>query len=68
MKKSPKKTILLVANGDLRQSANEKTWSGQEAMERQLTAAVAKLAFKPHAPFRARKCFIHSTTLTSINR
>ncbi len=46
MKKSPKKTILLVANGDLRQSANEKTWSGQEAMERQLTAAVAKLGYK----------------------
>lgn len=46
MKKSPSKTILLVANGDLRQSANEKTWSGQEAMEKQLTAAVARLGYK----------------------
>ncbi len=46
MKPAPKKTILLIANGDLRQSANEKTWSGQEAMERQLTAAVAKLGYK----------------------
>ncbi len=40
------KTILLVANGDLRQSANEKTWSGQLAMEQQLTAAVAKLGYQ----------------------
>ncbi len=45
MKKSPKKTVLLVANGDLRQSANEKTWAFQEAMEKQLTAAVAKLGY-----------------------
>ncbi|MBS0664196.1 MAG: fucose isomerase [Verrucomicrobia bacterium] len=40
------KTILLVANGDLRQSANEKTWPFQEAMERQLTTAVAKLGYQ----------------------
>jgi hypothetical protein len=46
MKKSPKKTVLLVANGDLRQSANEKTWPGQLAMEQQLTAAVARLGYK----------------------
>jgi hypothetical protein len=46
MKKSSKKTVLLVANGDLRQSANEKTWPGQAAMEQQLTAAVAKLGYK----------------------
>jgi len=46
MKKSPKKTVLLVANGDLRQSANETTWPGQLAMEQQLTAAVAKLGYK----------------------
>jgi hypothetical protein len=46
MKKSPKKTVLLVANGDLRQSANEATWSGQAAMEAQLTAAVARLGYK----------------------
>lgn len=46
MKKSPKKTVLLVANGDLRQSANEKCWAAQHAMERQLAAAVAKLGYK----------------------
>ena len=46
MKKSPKKSIRLVANGDLRQSANEATWSGHQAMEHQLTAAVARLAYK----------------------
>lgn len=40
------KTILLLANGDLRQSANEKTWPFQEAMEKQLTAAVAKLGYQ----------------------
>jgi len=40
------KTILLVANGDLRQSANEVCWPAQQAMERALTAAVAKLGYK----------------------
>lgn len=46
MKKTAKKTILLIANGDLRQSANEATWQFQEAMEKQLTAAIAKLGYK----------------------
>ena len=46
MKKSPKKTVLLVANGDLRASANEACWAAQQAMERQLTAAVAKFGYK----------------------
>lgn len=45
MKKSAK-TILLVANGDLRQSANETCWPAQQAMEQALTAAVAKLGYK----------------------
>jgi hypothetical protein len=40
------KTILLVANGDLRQSANEVCWPAQHAMEQALTAAVAKLGGK----------------------
>lgn len=40
------KTILLVANGDLRQSANEVCWPAQCAMEASLTAAVAKLGYK----------------------
>ncbi len=39
------KTILLVANGDLRQSANEVCWPAQKAMELALTAAVAKLGY-----------------------
>jgi hypothetical protein len=40
------KTILLVANGDLRQSANEVCWAAQHAMEQTLTAAVAKQGYK----------------------
>ena len=40
------KTILLVANGDLRPSANEVCWPAQRAMEQALTAAVARLGFK----------------------
>ena len=40
------KNILLVANGDLRQSANEVCWPAQAAMEKALTAAVARLGFK----------------------
>jgi len=42
----PSRNILLVANGDLRQSANEKCWPAQVAMEKQLTAAIAKLGHK----------------------
>ncbi|MEO6993862.1 MAG: fucose isomerase, partial [Lacunisphaera sp.] len=45
MKKSSR-TILLVASGDLRQSANEVCWPAQEAMERALTAAVAGFGYK----------------------
>ncbi len=40
------KTVLLVANGDLRQSANEVCWPAQHAMEQTLTAALAKLGYK----------------------
>lgn len=49
------KTILLVANGDLRQSANEVCWPAQHAMEQALTRAVAKLGstlVRAH-PYRA---------------
>jgi hypothetical protein len=45
MKKN-NRTILLVANGDLRLSANQTCWAAQAAMEKQLTAAVAKLGYK----------------------
>jgi hypothetical protein len=45
MKKPGKKTILLVANGDLRQSANEVCWPAQHAMEQTLTAALAKSGY-----------------------
>ena len=37
------KSILLVASGDLRQSANEVCWPAQHAMEQALTAAVVRL-------------------------
>ena len=46
MKKTPAKTVLLVANGDLRQSANEKCWPAQAAMEKKLTAALAARGWK----------------------
>lgn len=42
----PSRPILLVASGDLRQSANEKCWPAQAAMEKQLTAAIARLGHK----------------------
>ena len=45
MKKSAQ-TVLLVANGDLRLSANQKCWPAQAAMEQQLTAAVAHFGHK----------------------
>ncbi len=35
------KTVLLVANGDLRQSANQVCWPAQAAMEKKLAATVA---------------------------
>ena len=41
MKKTGSKTILLVANGDLRQSANEKCWPAQAAMEKRLSSVLA---------------------------
>ena len=40
------KTILLVANGDLRQSANQVCWPAQLAMEQALTAALSRLGYK----------------------
>jgi L-fucose isomerase, C-terminal domain len=37
---APRKKVLLAASGDLRQSANEVCWPAQEAMERQVVAAL----------------------------
>jgi hypothetical protein len=39
------KTVLLVANGDLRQSANEKCWPAQHAMEQKLAKVIASLGY-----------------------
>jgi hypothetical protein len=44
--KTSSPTVLLVANGDLRQSANEKCWPAQAAMEKKLTAALASCGAK----------------------
>jgi hypothetical protein len=41
--KTEAKTVLLVASGDLRQSANEQCWAAQAAMEAKLTDVVALL-------------------------
>jgi hypothetical protein len=46
VKKLPKKSVYLVANGDLRASANEKCWPAQAAMEQQLGAAVASFGYR----------------------
>jgi hypothetical protein len=43
MKKPSRKTVSLVASGDLRQSANEKCWPAQAAMEARLAAAAESL-------------------------
>ena len=37
-----KETVLLVASGDLRQSANEKCWPAQATMEKRLAAALRR--------------------------
>jgi hypothetical protein len=62
MKKSP--PVLLVANGDLRLSANQVCWPAQQAMERKLAGAVAALGRRlvrahPYSP-KARHGFISS--------
>ncbi|MEZ5277792.1 MAG: fucose isomerase [Opitutaceae bacterium] len=44
--KKTSKTILLVANGDLRQSANEATWAAQAAMEAKLTETLKSLGYR----------------------
>jgi hypothetical protein len=41
-----KRQVLLVANGDLRLSANQKCWPAQEAMEKSLTGAVADAGYQ----------------------
>jgi len=45
MKKLPTKTIYLIANGDLRQSANEMCWPAQAEMEKKLTAVLKSLGY-----------------------
>ncbi|MBK8477159.1 MAG: fucose isomerase [Opitutaceae bacterium] len=44
--KKPSRTVLLVANGDLRLAANQKCWPAQAAMEEQLTKAVAAAGYR----------------------
>ena len=46
MRKILRNTIVLVANGDLRQSANEKCWPAQAAMEKQLSAVLASRGWR----------------------
>ncbi|MCC5806353.1 MAG: fucose isomerase [Opitutales bacterium] len=44
---SPKtKTVYLIANGDLRQSANEVCWPAQEAMEKTITQRVEEQGYR----------------------
>ncbi|MGN6506776.1 MAG: fucose isomerase [Tepidisphaeraceae bacterium] len=44
--KLQKNQVLLIANGDLRQSANKQCWPEQAKMEAALGAAIAKLGFE----------------------
>ncbi len=44
--KKTSRTILLIANGDLRQSANEATWQAQAEMEAKLTGTLKSLGYK----------------------
>lgn len=46
MNENSGKRVLLVANGDLRQSANEKCWPAQAAMEKKLSAVLANLGWQ----------------------
>src|SRR5438477_4628201 len=46
MPRSAKKPIQLIANGDLRLSANQKCWPAQEAMEKALAAAVSEEGYQ----------------------
>jgi len=46
MPKASKKTVTLIANGDLRHSANAVCWAAQQEMEKTLAAAVANLGYK----------------------
>lgn len=45
-KKTPEKTVLLVANGDLRLSANKNCWAEQAKLEESLEKVVASLGYR----------------------
>jgi hypothetical protein len=45
MEPSMSKTVILIANGDLRLSANQKCWPAQHRVEQAVTQAVEKLGF-----------------------
>ena len=45
-KTQPQRSVLLIANGDLRLSANQACWKAQEEMEATLTKAVDSLGYK----------------------
>ena len=45
-RKLRKKQVQLIANGDLRTSANQVCWPAQQAMEEQLTRAVYSSGFE----------------------
>ncbi len=46
-KKYPSQTVLVVASGDLRASANEVCWPAQRALERTLGAQIVRLGYRP---------------------
>lgn len=57
-KKTPKNEVILVANGDLRLSANQVCWPAQAQMEDELTAAIEECGFtvrRAHAVNKDKK-------------
>lgn len=53
--KSNNRSVLLVASGDLRESANKNCWAAQQAMEQQLQAAAAKHGFNVQRAHRVKE-------------
>lgn len=67
MKRTRKKTrILLVANGGLRASANEKFWPAQVAMERELSSVVGSQNARPQPCHRLFSSFPTLTRPTNL--
>src|SRR5882672_4882887 len=59
MPRTKKKQVQLMANGDLRLSANQKCWPAQEAMEKSLSVAVEDEGFQIARAHPFKKAELH---------